>query len=61
MGKRIVSQEGIAAFGDTARADAVFLLIRLPGTRQLYWLADQNAQEFNRVDWANLLNMIPDV
>lgn len=60
IGKRIVSQEGITGIG-TPRTDAHFLLIRLPGTRQLYWLGDQHSEEYNQSDWQERINSLPDV
>lgn len=60
IGKRIVSQEGITGIG-TPRTDALFLLIRLPGTRQLYWLGDQHCEEYNQSGWQERINSLPDV
>jgi hypothetical protein len=60
IGKRTISQEGISGIPNP-RNDAIFLLVRLPGTRDLYWLGDQHTEEFNNDIWDDLLASIPDV
>lgn len=61
LGKRTVSQEGINL--TNPRNDAVFLLIRLPNSREFYWLGDQNSEEYelDKDSWKNMLEKLPDV
>lgn len=61
LGKRTVSQEKIAI--DNPRSDAVFLLIRLPNSRELYWLGDQHSEEYelDKARWRDILGNLPDV
>ncbi len=57
----VVGKRTVPLFvGGMQRADAIFLLIRLPDTRQVYWLADHDTQEFNSIGWTDFLNMLPD-
>lgn len=61
LGKITITQEGISAFTNP-REDAVFLRVRVPGTRQIYWLADEHTQEFIIKEmWTELLDSVPDV
>lgn len=46
-----------------AREDAIFLWVRLPNSRQTYWLPDTNAVEFNndQTAWTEILEGVPPV
>lgn len=47
---------------DEAPPDPDFLMVRLPGSREIFWLPSWNAEIYNNGDeWNKLINSLPDV
>lgn len=61
----VLGKRGVPLTVLSTREGALFFLVRVPGTRETYWLGDQDTAEFNQtvgdLKWAEMIEKIPNV